>query len=103
LNLDDVFASQTLIPHKAHKASRPVAAVLDFRAIVVVNRVRKIDVFSAVRRSTYRQNLVRPHAKVPIGQKLVLRHAQVQAPTGLVKHDKVIACALHFGEFDFHT
>ena len=50
----------------------------------------------------HRQDLVGAHAKMPVSQELVLPLGQVQAPTGLVEHHKVIARALHFGEADSH-
>jgi hypothetical protein len=68
--------------------------MLDFAAVSIVNDVFKIK--RGVRRWTYRQNLISPHAKVTVCQETVLGPRQVMALASFIEHHKVVASPLHF-------
>ena len=102
LHAHRVAVGQALVAHIAHKAARPVAAVLDLTAVAVVDGVGKVNAAAARRGGPHTQNLVGAPAKVAVGQETVLRRTQVQKTPGLVKHHKIVAGALHFGETDVH-
>jgi uncharacterized membrane protein len=46
--------------------------------------------------------LIGTDAKVPVRQQAVMRAAQPELASGFVKHHKIVAGALHFGETDSH-
>ena len=85
---------------KAHETARAVAAVLHLATVGVVDGVFEVDAGGGGR--PHRQNLVCAHAEVAVGQKTVLLPAQAQAALGFVEHYKVVARALHFGEWNVH-
>ena len=87
--------------HKAHKATRPVAAVLDLTTVGVVDDVFKVHVGRGC--GSHAQNLVGAHTKMAIGQAPVMRRAQGLAFLGFIEHNKVVARTLHFGESDAHA
>ena len=101
LHPNGVFGGEAAVAHKARKTACAVAALLHLGAIGVVNHILKVN--AGRRGRPHRQNLVGAHAKMPVGQKAVLRQAEVQAVLGLVEHHKVVARALHFGEWDSHA
>ena len=101
LHPNSVLGGEAAVAHKACKTACAVATLLHLGAIGVVNHVLKVN--TGRRGRPHRQNLVSAHTKVPVSQKAVLRQAEVQAVLGLVEHHKVVARALHFGEWDSHA
>ena len=100
LHTDFGLAGQAFVIHVARKAACPIAALLDFTAIGVMDHIFKIQAIGW--RRAHRQNLVGTYAKVAIGQKTVVRWRQAQLALCFIEHDKVIARALHFGEANVH-
>lgn len=100
LDPNPVLGGESGVAHVPGKAARPIATLLHFGTIGVVDDVFKVDALAG--RRTHRKNLVGPDPKMPIPQKTVVRRSQTQATTGLIQHDKVVAGTLHFGERDPH-
>ena len=100
LHADHVLGRSGPVVHKAGKAARAVAALLDLGAVGVVDHVFEVN--AGAGRGPHGQDLVGAHAEVAVAQKAVVGRGQAQAATGLVEHDKVVASPLHFGERNAH-
>jgi hypothetical protein len=74
--------------------------MFDLAAVGVVNDEFEID--ARLRRGTHAQDLVGTHAEVAIGQPAVLLRREVQAATGFVQDDEIVARTLHLGEANAH-
>src|SRR5690554_3384939 len=91
-----VAAGQALFVHKAHKAARAVAAMLDFTAVRIEDAIAEVSV--GMGWCLYDQHLISPDAEVSVSQgpgafgrhRYGLAHA--------VEHDEIVAGAVHFRE-----
>ncbi len=99
-DLDCALVGQAFVGNEFDEGAGAVAALLDLAAIGVINTVAKIDI--GRRRLLDHQHLVGAHAEAPVGQELPLRRREFDLLIDRVDHDKVIARAVHFGEFEFH-
>ncbi|MNT45399.1 hypothetical protein D3C72_1819830 [compost metagenome] len=100
LHAHRALVGHALVGDKAHEAARAVAAVLDLAAVGIEDAVAEIDI--RARGFLDHQHLVRAHAEVPAGERAPLRGGQVDLLADAVKHDKVVAGAMHLGELEFH-
>src|ERR1022692_943920 len=101
LDTDDALCGQSTVANKSHKAARAVAALLDLAAVGVENPIAEIDVGTVG--IFHEQNLIAAHAEAAVSQTLQLRSAQVDPLRDAVKHDEIVAQALHLGEFKSHA
>ena len=85
---------------KAHKATGPIATLLHFAAIGVVDDVFKIGFGGGA--DAHAEDLIGTDAVMPIGQKPVLLGAEAKTAFCLIKDNKVVSCPLHFGEWHSH-
>ncbi len=74
--------------------------MLHLAAVGVVDHVLEVD--ACRRRGPHAEDLVGPDPEVAVSQPAVLGTGEAEAAAGLVKHDEVIARALHLGEADSH-
>jgi hypothetical protein len=74
--------------------------LLDFAAIGVINAVAEIN----IRRVGFfdDQNLICTDAKAAVSDMLPLFAGELYLLINRIDHDKIIAGAMHFGEFEFH-
>jgi len=84
------------VAHKARKAARAVAALLDLTTIGIEYAVTEIDI--GARRTLDDQHLVAADTEAPVGQAPHLLGGQRHALVDGIDHDEVIAEAVHFGE-----
>jgi len=78
-----------------------VATLFNFAAIGVVYPITEVDIGRL--RFFYHQHLIGTNAEAPVRDELPLRRAEVDLLVDGVDDNKVIAGAMHLGEFDFHT
>ena len=91
---------KAFVMHKAHEATRTVAALLDLATVGVEDTVIKIGTGAA--RQLDLQNLIAADAETTVGELAQLRNAQSQRRARRIEHDKVIAQPVHLGEWQFH-
>ncbi len=71
-----------------------------FAAVAIEDAVFEINAFNI--RLFDQQQLVRAHAEMPVRERAHLGSVQRERFGVAVEHDKVVARAVHFGEFEFH-
>ncbi len=99
-NLDRAFRGQAFVGNEFDEGACAIAALLDFATIRVIDAVAKID--AGCLRSFDHQYLVGADAETAIGQQLPLRGREIDVLVDRVDHDKIVAGAVHFREFEFH-
>jgi hypothetical protein len=95
------LAGQALVTHKLHKTARTVTAMFHLAAIAIENAIFEIHAFNVGLLN--QEQLISAHAEVPVGERAHLRCTEGDRFRVAVEHDKVVARAMHFGEFQFHV
>src|SRR5665647_1015668 len=94
------LGGELLVMHKTHKTARPVAALFHFSTVSVEDEVAEIGHF--VHGLFDDQNLVATHPEMPVGEQTQLLGTELDVLAHTVKHDEVVAGAMHLGEFEVH-
>ena len=94
---DFPLAGQTTVGNKTGKAARAVAALLHFAAVGIENAVAEIGI--GRRGFFHQQKLVETDTRVPVRPRGNRRGGRIEGLRNAVDHDKVVAQAVHFGEF----
>ena len=74
--------------------------MFDFAAVCIENTIAEIDI--RIVGFFDDQNLVGTDAESPVGDKAELFGGQVNRLSASVQYDEIVACAMHFREFQFH-
>ena len=82
------------------ETARAVAALLDLRAVRVVDTI--VEVGARIARCLDQQDLVAADAEAPIGYEADLCGVQRECLAGGVEHHEIVAQAVHFGEGETH-
>jgi hypothetical protein len=85
---------------KACKTARTVTALRHLAAVSIENAVTKFGI--GLRRPFDQQQLVATDAKMAVGDKSHVFGGQVNRLIDRIDHNKIVADAVHFSEFDLH-
>ena len=97
---DRIAVRQFEVGDESRKGACAVSALFDFATVGVENAVTEIDI--RVVRFLDDQNLVGTDTEPPVGDKSELFGRKLDGLAVSVQYDEVVACTMHFREFQFH-
>src|SRR6185369_8271037 len=101
LDADFTLVGQPGLVHETHETASTVATLLDLAAIGIEDAIAEID--AGLARFFNQQDLVATDAEMAVTQVAQLFRGQRNVLADAVEDNEIVAQAMHFREFQFHT